>query len=128
MQRAGSRSERGFTLLEIVLVTVLVVGLLSIMVYKFAPFREGQNVAICKTNVTKVQQAMRCFAMLHSIADGGAVASTDFIGTGTDMLLAADPVCKSGGTYTMLDVVPAMGTAYCTDSIADHNPAGADIQ
>ena len=126
MQRAGSRGERGFTLLEIVLVTALVVGLLSIMVYNFGPFREGQNVAICKTNITKVQQAMRSFAMLNNIADGGALASTDIIGA--NKMLAATPVCKSAGTYTMLAVVPVIGTAYCTDSIADHNPAGSDIQ
>ena len=69
------RNQRGFTLMEIVLVMALLVGLLGILVYNFGPFKEGQNQALCITNIAKVQQAMRSYAMMNSIDEGGALAS-----------------------------------------------------
>ena len=119
MRRQSRLGERGFTLLEIVLVTALVVGLLSIMVYNFGPFREGQNVAICKTNLVKMQQTMRCFALLNNLSDGSALDRTAFIGN--DKMMKTEPACKSGGSYSYLASVPAVGTMYASCSIAAHN-------
>ena len=68
--------------------------------------------------------------MLNNIVDGGALASTDIIGA--NKMLGVAPTCKSGGTYSMLSVVPVVGTAYTTCDFsangADHNPSGSDIQ
>ncbi len=122
------RNQRGFTLMEIVLVMALLVGLLGILVYNFGPFKEGQNQALCITNIAKVQQAMRSYAMMNSIDEGGALASTALFGTGK--MLPSAPTCKSGGTYTYLTAVPAINTAYstCSKSSSGHAPAANTIQ
>ena len=110
------KSNKGFTLLEVVLVTALIVGLLSIMVYNFGPFQEGQNAALCKTNVTKVQQAMRAFAMLNNRAEGAVLTAAE-IATDSTTMLASMPVCKTTAVaYVPIGTVPAIGVAYipCT--------------
>ncbi len=112
--------------MEIVLVMALLVGLLGILVYNFGPFKEGQNQALCVTNIAKVQQAMRSYAMMNLIADGGTLASTTIIGTGK--MIPATPTCKSGGTYTYLTTVPVINTAYMTCSKTTHVPAANTIQ
>ena len=123
---AARQGKRGFTLMEIVLVMALLVGLLGILVYNFGPFKEGQNQALCITNIAKVQQAMRSYAMMNQIDEGGALASTDIIGDGK--LLPVTPTCKSSGTYTFLTTVPEINTAYTSCSVATHVPPANTIQ
>ena len=123
---ARNKAQKGFTLMEIVLVMALVVGMLGILVYNFGPFKEGQNQSLCITNIAKVQQAMRAYATMNSIEVGESLASTAIIGTGN--LLPTSPVCKSGGTYTYQTTVPAVNTAYTTCSQTGHAPTANVIQ
>jgi hypothetical protein len=53
-----------------------------------------------------------------SIGDG-LYGRTAFIGY--DMMMKAEPGCKSAGAYSYLSSVPAVGAMFATCSVATHN-------
>ena len=112
--RIAKRFNRsGMTLIEISLVIALLLGLIAVVFLGIGSYRQGADKAKCKMQLAAVQKAVRAGANFNNLDIGDAlVDTTDVFGAG--LLMNAAPVCPSGGTYTWLAVVPAIGTSYGT--------------
>ena len=117
------KHEAGLTLIEITVVIAVLLGLIAVLFIGVQNYREATNKARCIMQISAVQKAVRSHQNLNDVATGGTLTQTDLVGTGK--LIAVAPVCPSGGTYTWLGTVPAIGTAYLTCSSTGHAPSDA---
>ena len=115
------KNEAGLTLIEITVVIAVLLGLVAVLFIGVQNYREATNKSRCIMQISAVQKAVRSHQNLNDLAIGGTLTQTDLVGTGK--LIASAPVCPSGGTYTWLGTVPAVGTAYLTCSASGHAPA-----
>jgi type II secretory pathway pseudopilin PulG len=115
------KHEAGLTLIEITVVIAVLLGLIAVLFIGVQNYREATNKSRCIMQISAVQKAVRSHQNLNDVATGGTLTQTDLVGTGK--LIAVAPVCPSGGTYTWLGTVPAIGTAYLTCSSTGHAPA-----
>lgn len=117
------KHEAGLTLIEITVVIAVLLGLIAVLFIGVQNYREATNKSRCIMQISAVQKAVRSHQNLNDVATGGTLTQSDLVGTGK--LIAVDPVCPSGGTYTWLGTVPAIGTAYLTCNTTGHAPANA---
>ena len=98
------RGEKGFTLIEIMIVVLIIGILLAIAVPNFVKARETSRTKACVANLKQIDSAKEQWAMDNKKAEGDAVTNglTDLCGTGK--YIKKTPVCPSGGTYTV-DVI-----------------------
>ena len=95
MKRNTNRN-RGFTLVEIMIV-VLIIGILAaIAVPNFVKARESARRATCIGNLTQINSAKEQWAMDNKKANGDAVTNANI----APDYIKSYPVCPSGGTYT----------------------------
>jgi type II secretion system protein G len=91
------RRERGFTLVEIMIVVLIIGILLAIAVPSFINARERSRANACRSNLRQIQAAKEQWAMA---TNQGPTATP-----GWDALvpnfLQQQPRCPSGGTYTI---------------------------
>ena len=104
-QNMKKSARRGFTLIEIMIVVLIIGILLAIAVPNFVKARESSRAKACVGNLKQIDAAKEQFAMDSKKATGAAVATTDIYGA--DKYIKAAPLCPSGGTYTE----SAVGTA-----------------
>ena len=98
--KRNTKRNRGFTLVEIMIV-VLIIGILAaIAVPNFVKARESARRATCIGNLTQINSAKEQWAMDNKKANGDAVLSTNIAPT----YVKSFPVCPSGGTYTVGNV------------------------
>ncbi len=116
------KNEAGLTLIEITVVIAVLLGLIAVLFIGVQNYREATNKSRCIMQISAVQKAVRSHQNLNDVATAGTLTQTDLVGT-TGKLIATAPVCPSGGTYTWLGTVPAVGTAYLTCSSTGHAPA-----
>jgi type II secretory pathway pseudopilin PulG len=116
MKLNNLKKQAGLTLIEVTLVIAVLLGLISVLFIGVSAYREGSNRAKCILNISNVQKAVRSYQNLYELSPGGTLASTAIIGTGR--MLETAPSCGSGGTYTYGTVVPAVGAAYASCSLA----------
>lgn len=121
MKLNNIKKQAGLTLIEVTLVIAVLLGLISVLFIGVSAYREGSNRAKCILNISNVQKAVRSYQNLYEKAVADTLASSTIIGTGK--MLETTPTCPSSGTYTFGSAIPAVGTAYLTCSISDHNPA-----
>lgn len=105
------RSNRGFTLVEIMIVVLIIGILMAIAVPNFVRARESSRRSSCVANLKQIDSGKEQWAMDNRAASGAAVAMTDLVPT----YVKSTPTCPAGGTYT----VNAVGTNPAC-SIAGH--------
>jgi prepilin-type N-terminal cleavage/methylation domain-containing protein len=103
MSQATLRTRRGFTLVEIMIVVVIIGVLLAIAVPNFVRARESSRAKSCVSNLKSINGAMEQWAMDNKKASGQPVVTTDLYGT--DKYVKAEPVCPGGGEY----IIEAVG-------------------
>jgi prepilin-type N-terminal cleavage/methylation domain-containing protein len=107
------RSEKGFTLIEIMIVVLIIGILLAIAVPNFIKARETSRTKACVSNLKQIDAAKEQWAMDEkmSVTDPPPVYPDDLVGA--DNYIKAAPLCPSGGDYDAGTLALA-GPATCT--------------
>jgi prepilin-type N-terminal cleavage/methylation domain-containing protein len=92
--------RKGFTLVEIMIVVLIIGILLAIAVPNFIKARETSRAKSCVANLKQIDAAKEQWAMDNRAA---ATATAPGLTTlvGTDAYIKNTPQCPSGGTYTV---------------------------
>ncbi len=99
---------KGFTLVEIMIVVLIIGILLAIAVPNFVKARETSRARTCTGNLKQIDSAKEQYAMENQLAEGDSVDETALWGDGSAPgdYMKKPPACPSGGTYS----VNAVGT------------------
>lgn len=96
--------RRGFTLVEIMIVVLIIGILVSIAVPNFVKARESARSRSCIQNLRQIDSAINQWAMTNNIpaTHSGAVIISDLCRDDTgwgQRYLKSMPICPAGGTY-----------------------------
>ena len=123
MSKFSSRVRRGFTLVEIMIVVLIIGILLAIAVPNFIRARESSRAKSCQSNLKSINGAKEQWAMANKKTSADTPNVDDLYGA--DKYVKTEPSCPAGGTYTINAVgtepscsVGTNGTA--TDASDDH--------
>lgn len=100
MKRFSKRSKRGFTLIEIMIVVLIIAVLLAIAIPNFMKARDTSRTKACVANLRQMDTAKLQWAMDTKSAGTATPTDTDIYPT----YIKVKPDCPSGGTYTLNDV------------------------
>ena len=89
--------RKGFTLIEIMIVIMVIAVLLGIAIPNFMSSRAKSHAQSCVANLRQIRQAKEQAAMASSMNDGDTMNESDL----TPYIKSAMPTCPAGGTYTI---------------------------
>lgn len=92
--------KKGFTLVEIMIVVLIIGILLAIAVPNFVRARETSRTRSCIANLRQLDSGKEQYAMEARLAAGAAVAMANVVPD----YVKKEPVCPAGGTYTVGNV------------------------
>lgn len=101
--------RKGFTLVEIMIVVLIIGILLAIAVPQWARARENSRQKQCLATLRQIEGAKELFAHESNLSNGAACAMGDL--WPTYIRRSTPPICASGGT---LNVNPIGTDAACT--------------
>ena len=96
------KKSKGFTLVEIMIVVLIIGILLAIAVPNFIKARESSRAKTCVANLRQVEAAKEQWAMEMKKGANDTPGWADLVGANAYM--KAQPSCPSGGAYTINDV------------------------
>lgn len=112
------RRVRGFTLIEIMIVVLIIGILIGMAVPNFITARENGARKTCMGTLKQIDSAKQEWAMDNKKSDGDACAMADIAGaSGYIKAPATGPSCPLGGAYT---VNPIGANPTCSLSGAPH--------
>jgi prepilin-type N-terminal cleavage/methylation domain-containing protein len=94
--------RKGFTLVEIMIVVLIIGILLAIAVPNFIKARETSRSKSCVANLKQIEAAKEQWCMDNKQATSATPADTDLYGSSA--YVKNTPGCPSGGTYTIGDM------------------------
>jgi prepilin-type N-terminal cleavage/methylation domain-containing protein len=97
--KLARKARRGFTLVEIMIVVLIIGILLAIAVPNFVKARESSRAKSCVANLKQIESAKEQWAMDSKAAPSDTPADTDLYGT--DKYIKTTPACPSNGSYTV---------------------------
>ena len=99
MARNQFRRQRGFTLLEIMIVVAIIGTILAIAIPNFVKSRSLAQYNICIANLAQIEAAKQIYGVENGKINGDDVDSSDLIGP--TLYLDQMPECPSGGIYAI---------------------------
>jgi prepilin-type N-terminal cleavage/methylation domain-containing protein len=105
--------QRGTTLIELSVVIAVILLLVGVLFIGIQAWKDGANKAACLVNISSVQKAVRGYENLNGGIPGTTTLAWSNI-AGAGLYFETQPVCPSGGTYTLAGTIPAEGTAALT--------------
>lgn len=88
--------EKGFTLVEIMIVVAIIAILSAIAIPNFMAARSKSRANACKANLRQIESAVEQWAMDFTKVDGDSVAMSTLAPT----YIKKSPACPSGGNYS----------------------------
>lgn len=112
--REMRKSQKGFTLIEIMIVVLIIGILLAIAIPNFVKARDASQTKACIANLKQLDTAQQQFMMKSPTP--AAVVMSDLAGTSTDYIKKI-PTCPSGllEYKILIDTPPA-----CLNKPVDH--------
>ena len=122
MNRFLRRGRRGFTLVEIMIVVLIIGILLAIAVPNFVKAREVSRAKSCLSNLRSISYAKEQWAVEKKKGTTDTPAGTDLYGSAGYIMQT--PTCPAGGTYTINDLANfptcSVGTNGTAETSDDH--------
>ncbi len=108
MSRFTLKGRRGFTLIEIMIVVLIIAVLLAIAIPNFMKARDTSRTKACVANLRQIDTGKVQYAMDAKLASGAAVAEANLVPD----YIKDFPSCPAGGTYTIgaIDTNPTCST------------------
>lgn len=105
------RNQKGFTLIELVIVIVIIGILAAVAIPKFVDLKSNAEASACKANQAAIESAISMY-----VAQNGA-APTALSQVASYMAGGSLPTCPGGGTYSFVE---GSDNLKVTCSIASH--------
>jgi len=116
-----ARAERGFTLVEIMIVVLIIGILLAIAVPNFVKARESSRAKSCVANLKQIDAAKEQWAMDNNKADGDACSIDSDLVPNYIKSLPKCPSQSGAGGNNHYDPKPVGTTPTCRSGIASHS-------
>ena len=102
MSKLIKRSQKGFTLVEIMIVVLIIGILLAIAVPNFIRARETSRAKSCVANLKQIESAKEQWAMDTKAGPAATPTAADLYGA--TKYVKTTPGCPSTGVYTSVDM------------------------
>lgn len=102
------KRKAGMTLIELTVVILVLLSLIAILFVGASAWKKGSDRAACIMNQRNVQQAVRGHQNMSNAATGDTISYSAIIGAAG--YLQTVPTCPAGGTYSLAQTYPAIGT------------------
>ena len=113
MSKFVKKTRKGFTLVEIMIVVLIIGILLAIAIPNFVRARNTSRAKACTANLKQIDSATEQYLMDNNTTTYPALAAL------TPTYVKTSPTCPSGGSYTM-----GSASANPTCSIGNNSTAG----
>ena len=97
----NKRNNKGFTLVEIMIVVLIIGILMAIAIPNFMSARARSQTSTCIANLKQIESAKEQWAMVNKKGATDSPVSSDLVGGATDGYLKSYPSCPTSGTYTI---------------------------
>jgi prepilin-type N-terminal cleavage/methylation domain-containing protein len=122
MNRFLHRGRRGFTLVEIMIVVLIIGILLAIAIPNYVRARESSRAKSCLSTLRTISYAKEQWAVEQKKATTDTPVETDLYGS--TAYIRQTPLCPGGGTYTINNLANyptcSIGTNGTTSTGDDH--------
>lgn len=105
------RKNRGFTLVEVMIVVTVMALLISIIIMHLKPMRDRARKNACVINLDHIESAKTIWLIDHPTYTRGDITMDDLVPD----YIRKTPVCPGGGEYTVGDM-----NTYPVCSVEDH--------